>query len=185
MTLSKNKLNTTQNIFIVLAIFFISILLIIYLLIFPSINNIKNLRISIVNQKIDEATRISKEKNMDRLNEKLKKIEPELEQVKNIFLVRDRELEFITALEGIADKDNISQKINLNTDTATNLQQIKKIPITITITGTFQNFIKYLNDLENLRYYININTVNLASTQNMSSGAETVTAQISALTYWQ
>jgi Tfp pilus assembly protein PilO len=191
MTLNGNKLNIKQKILTISSVFLTVVFILTYFFIFASINNIKDLRINIINQKLDEEKKISKEKNMSALNEKLKKIEPELEKVNEIFLAHDRELEFITTMEGLASKNGVIQKIDLNTDSVTNMQQIKKIPITITVTGSFNNFNKYLSELENLRYYINVNAINLSSAnngnanQNSSSGNNSVTAQISALTYWK
>lgn len=68
------------------------------------------------------------------------------------------ELKLITTLESLASSHGISQKINSsNLDNITN----QKILISLSITGTYEKALSYLNDLEHLPYFINVNHLSL------------------------
>jgi len=120
-----------------------------------------------------------------------------LDIFEKIFINSNRELEFITTLEGIANENNIAQKINLDLSLAQNEQIYKKIPLDLNLRGEFKNLIEYLTDLESLNYYLNINLLEFSTTQSsggvvlpVRSGKNeqpigNVNLRILADTYWQ
>lgn len=170
MTLiSFNKINERKKITAISIICLLIIIGVAYLIIWPTLNDIKQLRANIITQKIDLEKKIVREKNMNILSEKLKKIEPQLKKFNQIFINQNRELEFITTIEGIAGKNQITQKINLNPASAQNEQIYKKIPLTLDAQGKFQNLMKYLTNLETLNYYINIKSLEITAGQNVGA----------------
>ncbi len=169
MTLDLNKKNKYKNkILINIALFFAFTLFVVYFLLLPATNKIKKLRVDIANAKIEINNAIEKEKNINNQTDKLKTIESQIEKLDKIFISRNRELEFITTLEGVASKNNIEQTFDLKAIPDFNDDDFINIPIIIKAKGEFNNVMNYLKDLETLAYYINIS--NLEITKNTSGG---------------
>ncbi|MEK7625638.1 MAG: hypothetical protein AAB467_04825 [Patescibacteria group bacterium] len=70
------------------------------------------------------------------------------------------ELELITTLETLASTHGVTQRINSsNLDNITN----QKISISLSISGPYGNALTYLNDLEHLPNFINVNHLSISS----------------------
>jgi Tfp pilus assembly protein PilO len=96
------------------------------------------------------------------------KIETVREQValldKHLFK-SGRELEFITLLENLSPKYKLDQKIN-----SSNLDDPNKkaLRFNLIISGSYKNALRYLNELENLPYFIKLENISLTPTgQNL------------------
>jgi Tfp pilus assembly protein PilO len=194
---SFRNLNIKNKIAINIILFLLANALIVFLLITPFINHIKNLRTNIITEKINLETKIARERDVNLLSEKLDRIEPQLKKFEKIFINSNRELEFITTLEGIAVKNNVAQKINLDLSAAQSEQIYKRIPLELNVQGDFKNLITYLIDLEALSYYLNINMLEFSTIQSASAlilsvksdqskqPIGNVNLKISADTFWQ
>jgi Tfp pilus assembly protein PilO len=186
MNLNKFKnlnIKTKVQYTIILYIAFIS--LIAYFYIIPTIDNIKTIKADIFTEKVEQEKKLNRERNYATLGSKLKEIEPQLGMLEKIYINANRKLEFITTLEGAAMKSGIEQKLNLdlkfNSDGT-----VKKVPIIIDATGTYEGVISYLTTIETLPYYININSINL----NMLSAPDENSSirynlHATANTYWK
>ena len=167
------------------------ILGIIFFVIIPGLNSVKGLMENIISQKIELEQTMIKEKNNSKISEKIKKIEPQMSKFEQIFINQNRELEFITTLEDIANKNKVAQKISL-TPVLESGGNFKKTPLNITAKGEFKNIMEYLTGLESSNYYINIKSIELASSrarapkdQDGYSPNAPVNIKIFALTYWR
>lgn len=195
MTLKNlNKLGTRNKIIAITALFVVFSVALFFFVVKPVIADITGLKEKIISQKVELETKIAREKNAKTLNEKLSKAEPLLAEFDRIFVSRERDLEFITSLEDIAQKNGITQSINLNLSSATDQQTYKNIPLELTATGNFTALMNYLADLENTSYYINVTFLELsgASPSSASSGRKeyapgegNITMKILAGTYWK
>lgn len=68
------------------------------------------------------------------------------------------ELELITTLETLASTHSVAQRINSsNLDNITN----QKILISLSVSGTYEKVLSYLNDLEHLPYFVSVNHLNI------------------------
>jgi len=172
------KITIKQKIVLFFFIFLLAALTITYTVLIPTIKAIIKEKESIIMQKIELEKKILREKNMVKLSEKLKIIKPQIETIENTFINKNRELEFITTLEGIALRNDVIQKLNLNIDKNFEKNYIK-IPLNINVQGTYDNLIDYIVDLENYKYYININSIQFSFTQDNYS------LSISADSYWK
>lgn len=188
-----SRINNKQKIFYHILISTIAGLILVYLVILPVVDDIKLLRAEIINQKIDLEKKLSQEKNMSKLSDKVEKIEPRLESLNEIFIDINRQLEFITTLEGTADRHNVSQKIAFDPSSGTRELNYIKAPLNITAQGSFNDLINYLVEIEKINYYINITSANFTA-QNIrasnqqpgDSGINTpVSLSLTALTYWK
>lgn len=170
-----------------------------YFVIIKTANDIKTLRDDIITQKINIEKNIAREKNMSELSDEVKKIEPQIDKFSQIFINQNRELEFITQLESIANKNNVKQSLNLapfDPSSNENKNFYAKIPISIEASGAFEDIINYIAEIEYLKYYININKIDINSsyaknTQKINLGipdtqiTKNLTISISATTYWK
>jgi len=172
-----------KSLFLISIFVFISFILF-YLLIKPTIGDVKKIRLEILAQKIEIAKNINKEKNKSELGAKLKKIEPELEQFNKIFVNKNRDLEFITTLEGVADKNNLKQVITLNTDLFDSKKSYSIIPVTLNTTGEFENITQYLGALESLTYYMRIKSFSLGKSES-SDSENLINLNLTIDTYWR
>ena len=152
--------------------------LIVYLVILPTIKTIKNQSDLIVVQKIELEKRMSRVNNMANLSEKLKKVEPKKDTIEQTFINKNRELEFITTLEGIAEKNNVVQKINLES-VKPGEQSYFKTPLNINASGEYNSLLNYIINLETLKYYINIKSLQFSSAQDQ------YTLVVLADTFWK
>ena len=164
--------------------------LIIYFFTFPMLKKIKTQKEDIIAKKIELEDRISKDKNIINLNEQIKKIEPDLLELDKIFINMNRELDFITLLESVANNNNIEQKLNIPPNqTKKNNDIYQAQPLMINANGKFKNIIQYIADLEAITYYITINSININKAgntgKNDESPSDSVRLTIDALTYWK
>lgn len=176
-------------------IFLLSIVMsIVYFIIIPTIDNIKETSQRINEQKLDLETRYLGGQRLKKLNEILKTIEPQINILDKIFISQNRELEFITTLEEVAYRNNITQKINLGEIQNSNNPTYKTMPIQLTAQGKFDDQINYLKDLESLNYYINIDSIKLSRVSARSAKQEeaepmqaeqNINIAIQGLTFWK
>ncbi len=184
-----------KQIFSISLFFSVIFAALIFFLLIPNIKKITQTRDNIIGQKIQMERDMINQRNISTLSKKIEEIEPQLNKLEQIFINKNRELEFITALEGIAQNNNISQNLQLNPASEDADKLYKKIPLTLKCQGEFKHIINYLTDLEALQYYVTINYLAFSSQKSsksaQASGNNTaannpiVTMQIKADTYWQ
>jgi len=187
----KNKITASS------AGFLIIILSLIYFIVIPTIKDIKAMGQTIEAQREDLEKKYIKGQSLKQLTENLSKIEPKLELLDQIFINKNRELEFITSLENEANKNQVSQKINLSEPQQIENQNFQKTNLQLLTNGNFIKQLQYLINLENLKYYINVKLLELSLTsdglqlkvnsqENLSAPAETnrLNMLIDADTYW-
>ncbi|HOZ56408.1 MAG TPA: type 4a pilus biogenesis protein PilO [bacterium] len=189
------KINPKNKLFISVGLLLTANLAMIYFLTIPATDSIKDSRNDIINLKIDLENKIIREKNISTLNEKINKIEPQLQKINQIFISKNREIEFITALEGLENKHNIKQKLNINLNSPNQDNDLGKIPLNINASGNFQNLMDYLAGIESLNYYINIENISLTKNNAGDYNSRTSTPgqvasnqmdlSISGYAYWK
>ncbi len=185
-----SKLSLRNSILLVNAILLCAVAAIIFLVIIPSTEEISKMKQNIMKERIDLEQKYEKGLSLKKLSENLKTIEPRMLALNQTFISANRELEFITALEGIAAKNGVSQKISLGKPAATGDKPYKKTPLNIQIQGSYRNAASYLRDLERSNYYINIKSIEMASAgyvqpNSINDGGGGVGATILAETYWR
>jgi len=154
------RLNLEKQTILLVGIFATVIITIILGIILPTVKYIKKLN--------DETTALKeylekKYQNTINLRTSIKKIE-EIKTIvaeyPNYFFNPGDELKLITTLETIATQNKVNQKIE-----NTNLDQPNHNPIkiTLTISGNYNQVLKYLADLEKINYYINVENIQLTN----------------------
>ncbi len=193
MNSNKQKTKTNAKIRNLIIFFLLFLFVASYFLILPTIDRITKTGEKIIKEKINIEKHKIFEKGQIELKKELSKTEPKLKKLNNIYINTNRELELITTLENLASKNNINQKMDLNTPE--DIKKSNKSLINITADGDFQSIVKYLADINSLNYYFNINSAVFSKNSNSNSNtlsssggaeqSETITLKISATTYWK
>lgn len=181
------KLNLRKKIIINLSAFFAVILALLFFIILPTIKEINNIGYEIEAQRIDLEKKFIKAQNLKKLSKNLDNIEPELTKLDQVFVNKNNELGFITALEKIAATNKVAQQINLMDSQPIENGIYKKVPLLLSTQGNFTNQFNYLLGLESLNYYINIKSLEISQVRPIfdNSAKELLQMNISADTYWQ
>lgn len=161
-------LNSTQKIIFNVTIMLLVALAILFLVIFPTAKNI---------QKTAEET--SKLRNylekqyQQTLNTRLTK--QKIEQIKtesssfSTYLFKPKDtLKLIQTLEAIANKNKMSQSID--SSDLDKISTAKKIKLSITASGNYDNALKYLYDLETMEYFLNPEQIKITPVYNRETG---------------
>lgn len=187
------KLTLKKKLFIINGILLAAVGAIIYFVVVPSLKEIKRMQADIEAQRTDLEEKYQKGQSLKKLTESLEAIEPKLERLDQVFINQNRELEFITALEDIAGKQGVDQKITLGKIQPAKNKDYQKMPITISAGGRYADLIRYLLALESSNYYINISSIEIAGggprqPNSVADGAAQdgqLGLAIQAETYWK
>lgn len=180
---SKQKAINTSVVVIVISV------LIFYFIIIPTIKNIKLLSPGIIEEKENIVKKDLKEKNIIALTEELSKIEPEINNYDKIYINDNNQLEFITAVEEIANKYNIEQKINITPPENLQKGKFAIVPILIDASGELNNIFNYLKEIESLDFQINVENFDLSSQATKPTKTvpqnDSINIKLNANTYWK
>jgi Tfp pilus assembly protein PilO len=159
--------------------------------IFPAMGKLAVVKSEISAQKIALEKTYIRGQNLRKISEDLKTVEPNLENLKKMFIKEEDDLDFITSLEKIAENSGVKQSISINYPADSSKTSIQKIPLQLTASGNFLAQIKYLIALESLDYYISVRTLEISGStdQNQKDALEgeksRVDMQLTTNTYWQ
>jgi Tfp pilus assembly protein PilO len=186
---NKIKLDLRSKIIISFLGFFLIILSIIFFVVVPSVRDIVNIKNNIEEQRLELERKYVKGQSLRNLSKKIETVEKRMDEVNNIFVDIDKGLEFITALENLAESKKIIQKINITLDNESGGDEFEKIPIQLYTQGIFKNQMEYLLGIELMDYYININSIEISPYSSLTGGAENygghVNLLLSADTFWR
>lgn len=168
------------------------ILSLVYFIVIPTVKEIKVINNAIEAERQDLEKKYVKGQSLKQLTENLNKIEPKLKLLDQIFINKNRELEFITSLENEANKNQVSQKINLSAPQPEANQNFQKTGLQLFTKGGFLKQLKYLLALERLSYYINVKLLELSPAgrepikiENQAAGeTSSLNMYLDADTYW-
>jgi Tfp pilus assembly protein PilO len=164
---------------------------ILYFLVWPAADNIKMIKSEAEGRRLELEKNYLKGKDLKVITGDLKTAEPQLEELRKIFVKKEKALDFINELEKIAQNNKLEQKIDLSPNEKDINGVCKEIPIQLLTGGNFSDQIKYLSDLEVLDYYISIQTIEMSlngaqnTKNNEAEKNNRVNMQILANTYWQ
>lgn len=176
------KFKIKQRVIFSTVFIIISLLLIIFLIILPTVNYINSLKknIQITETEIEESyQRISLLKNsINQVNEIKNKVEP----FYFLTLNEGEELIIIKELERLALENNILQSLDVNFNKNSNNQDglvsSAHYVFKIKISGKFIDLLNYLDDLEELPYYFLIDQMSISKEKN---SGDTIAINFTAL----
>ena len=191
MKLSKN-LNYKHRALIGLSVSIIIVFLISYFFVFSYYNSVIKANNMLMDHRIQFETKLIKEEKFSKISKNLISIEDDIKEIEKAFIDQNNKLEFITLLEGIADENNVELDMNINFDEIASND--KTTPLDLILVGAYTNLMNVLVTIENLKYYINIQEINInnsrgvrtkASVLNNSPSNNSLTMNINALSYWK
>jgi len=193
MILNKfRNLSVKIRILIILVLSVLAIFLIVYFIIIPRVNFIKEKGEEIVERRQFLEEQYIKAKKFREDNQDMQLVDEDIDKLDEVFVKYDNDLEFIETLEGVALENNIDQKISLNSTKSEEEKDFEKIRLEISAEGDFFNIMNYLIDLEILSYYININSLDIyklgsqgINNQEDLPNLSKVFCKIIADTYWK
>ncbi len=168
------KTNTNNAIIFSILFYIVVTIVLIYFVIIPSIDYIKKTSISIIDQRI-ATDQYFENMNMEKKLEKdLDSIENELSMIDRFFIKKDQGLvDFIKDLEDLAIRNKIDQKSNINYDNICT-DKYQKLSIKLNSSGNFKNTINYISELESMKYYINIRSIELIKSSANAAGSNSI-----------
>ncbi len=106
------------------------------------------------------------------LERQARDLRDELDELNNGFIIKGREVEFITFLEGLGELYNLKQMIQLNEpEVNAKTDFFRSALLTLKIEGKFPDLLRYLTELERSPYYINVSSITI-----VNDGASSVSA---------
>jgi Tfp pilus assembly protein PilO len=144
----------------------------------PYFGNLKEVK----NQLAAEANRLNQIYNLKvDFNQALtgyQKIKADLITFDEAFLKQGEELGLIKNLEKLAETNNLRQKIELEQDNREISEKIYELDLRLNLTGDFYNLLKYLDELNRLKYQLTVKYLDL------TNKGENIDLTILASTYW-
>jgi Tfp pilus assembly protein PilO len=160
----------------------------IFIFIIPSAKHLAEAKKEISKQKTALEEVYIQGQNLRKISDNLKTVEPNLENLKKIFISLEDDFKFVTALEEAAENSGVRQTISgLNYPDKESFKKtsFQKIPLQLTTTGNFLSQMKYLSALEALDYYISIKTLEISGRSDGPEEEGRIDMQLTAETYWQ
>lgn len=160
----KNKINITFGIF-----FLASVLLVVFA-IYPLFKGILRNADDLVATKGNIASLSAEINNFDSLNKQYQSYKPNLDKINNLFINANVPIDFIRFLENLAASSSLSATISPGQSVGgSGQQQWKAVNFSVSAQGSYVNFSRFLERLENAPYLIGIQNLSINS-QNDKSG---------------
>ncbi len=168
------------------------------LVIYPAMREIKTTAAEINKLKEELRQRQTPEYALKEVLTSYRRHEARINLLNRAAMNKSRELEFITALEDIAARYKVQQKIDIGNYQAFPNGAFSQMPLQLQLTGSFKDELKYLQGLERLPVYINIKQMSFSSAsapvisnltaplaENVVDMEKMVNLIITADTFWQ
>lgn len=127
-------------------------------IIYPAMRDIQNLKEDTANLRNFLEKRYQRTMQSRSSVHKVDSIKDQVALLNEHLYLGGKELEFINLLENLSARYNLEQKIN-----SSNLDDPEKqaLEFNLITTGSYKAVIKYLNELENSPYFINLKNISL------------------------
>ncbi len=172
-------------------IFVAAVFALVYWLIIPAVSSVEATRIQMENQSLAAQRDYAQGQNLKKLKDSINTVEPRVGEIEQIFVNQNDSLSFVTSLETAAAENQVTENANLGSPTPLQ-NSYDQIPLQLTVNGGFRGLVGFITALENLKKYININSLQISpqvSDESIKIGTSTpekfLKADISATTYWE
>lgn len=184
------RLSERNKIIVLAFLTLLIIFLLIFLVIIPSDRQIKETKTEIETQREEIEKKYLAGINARILSRKAPEIKEKMERVENVLVGPQEQLEFVTALERMAEENKIEQTPNIEYSSAEEIDFYKKIPLKLSTKGKLLDQLNYLKDLKSLPYFIKIDSVKMKvisdrERENTPLSSDYVSLFIQANSYWK
>ena len=125
---------------------------------------IKDLSLEIISNKNKIEQLSEQNSQIDSIRNKYNELRENIDEVSECIVNYSNIFSFIASVKDVAEKNNINLNINVSNDgkmQETNF--LSYINYNIKATGEFGDIMRFLDNLENLKYYINIEKIKISS----------------------
>lgn len=158
--------------------------LILYFIILPTIRDITEIKNNVLLERIDLEKKWQRGQLLNRAQGDFEKTKAEKGRLVSIFISEGSELEFITSLEQIAENNKITQELTLDPgEDISNKKFNKTSRLSIKAEGSFNDVLRYIDEINKLEYYFNIDMLDVRAGNAVSSLPGQVTADFSGNIY--
>ncbi|HTW96416.1 MAG TPA: type 4a pilus biogenesis protein PilO [Candidatus Methylomirabilis sp.] len=176
------KMTYPQKMAMSFIVFIIAAAALIFLAIIPFGNEIIKMKTDAESQAAEIEKDYFQGKSLKKVAADLKVVQPQIEQLDQIFINKNDALDFVTSLEKTAEKNGVTLQEKLGSEDDQG-KFYTVIPLTISVSGNFSGVMNYLSDVESFSQYLNIKSMELTAAAPVS-GQKNITMQILADTYW-
>jgi len=170
------KLNSGHKIIITVSLMSLLALVIIVMVIIPTIRNIQTTAKETYKLRVYMEKKYQASLRSRLTKKKIEEIKKESSDYDSYLFKKENALELIQHLEKMSKQTKVNQKIN-----STNLDQIipgSKLQISITVSGKYVDVLEYINVIENVKYFFNIESVRIIPNNGSSSISTDATAYL-------
>ena len=153
-----------------------------FLVINPAIKEILSIDQDIYEQRIRLETLYERGQLQKKVLAKFNRINEQSGFLDKILLKENQELQYITSLESIADSLNVDLKINIGQQGKNLTDNISTLPFSFSLVGRWEDILAWLDKLEALPYYTDINEFSLNAQAN---DIAKTSIKVSSVTYWE
>lgn len=122
--------------------------------------------------------------SLEEVTRNIERRESDVNEIADKFFSKiDDEFEFVKFLENLGGPD-IEQKIKFDINGKIEEGGHTKAPLEITAIADYPAVFDYLNKLEKLKYFFEIDSIDMLNLKPSSAGASSVQATISGFVYW-
>lgn len=155
------SLNPNKKIMVSGIIFGIVIFIFIVLIIYPLFGAIRAESKELISQKNKQVELILKTENIKEFQKNYKDYQPNLKKIDNLFINSAEPINFIEFLEKEAANSRLSIKITPSAKKEKEEDPWPSMNFQLTLTGSFSNFLKFLEKLESSPYLIEVLNLNI------------------------
>lgn len=106
-------------------------------------------------------------------------------ELSSVAVRENKELDFVTAIEGAADANDIEHSLTLETANQKDLSPWERqVPFRIFSKGQYPDVVRFLNAIERLPNVLNIDSMNINAIEDLDKNG-LVKADFSGSVYWQ
>lgn len=200
-----NLLTKCKSCMVIASLLVIAVIVI--FIIMPAVKDIRQINQDIYNQRVNLEKLYLRGQSLKESREDYETIKGEIKILDDVFYYQGEELKFITSLEKIANEKYIRQIINIQEDKSKKDEEQEEVNyetmrIELNLTGTFPNILEYLNEVQMMDSYFNIDYLKFYTSSGKPFGdsdafksldkkyekslaSQNITAILSGLTYWK
>ncbi len=165
----------TQKNNLSIIVFTALIILIAVFIIYPLFGEIKNSSKELVSQRENSAILEAKIKNLEEFKVIYKNLEESFKKIDSLFINSEAPVEFIGFLESTSEEYRLKIEILSSSVSKTEKDFWPNITFQINTAGSFSNFLKFMEKIENSPYLIEIQNLNIGR----STGSNDIKASFS------
>ncbi len=170
-------MNNKQTIYLILAIFITTALLLVLFLIYPIFSDIRLSSKRILHQRAQMQNMELEDRQLTIFKEKYKEYQSNLLKIDKLLVDANNPIDFITFLESVARDINILTEIKLLATQAKNVPKWPTLTFQILANGSFSNIMAFSQKLETGPYLIKVQRLSITKEEILAGKEKTVGMQ--------